>query len=614
MCGIVGASAQRDVEPILLEGLRRLEYRGYDSAGLALVHDGALDRTRAVGKVQALADRLDEAPRPGSLGIAHTRWATHGGVSEANAHPHVSTERVAVVHNGIIENFEPLRARLVDQGYEFTSQTDTEVIAHLVDSHLGTGTDLAGAVRATVNELHGAYALAVVCRDDPQTLVATRSGSPLVLGVGIGEHFVASDVAALLPVTRNFVYLEEGDLVIMSAERYDILDGEGQVVEREVKETGLSISATEKGDYRHFMLKEIYEQPRALAETWQGRISADDIFASSISAEAKTLLEGVEAIHIVACGTSHHAGLVARYWLESMARIPCNVELASEYRYRDPVVPKNCLFVTLSQSGETADTLAALRYAKSLGNGRDNNTGGYMATLAICNKPETSLTRESDLVLMTHAGPEIGVASTKAFTTQLLCLLLLTGMLERDSADRRALAQDVHRVAEAVEQVLELDDAIRKLAEEFVDKQHALFLGRGPMYPIAMEGALKLKEISYLHAEAYAAGELKHGPLALVDEKMPVIAVAPKNDWLEKVKSNLQEVRARGGKLYVFADAEAGLDTGPGITVLDMPHVDETLAPIAYTVPLQLLAYHVAVAKGTDVDQPRNLAKSVTVE
>jgi len=614
MCGIVGASAQRDVEPILLEGLRRLEYRGYDSAGLALVHDGALDRTRAVGKVQALADRLDEAPRPGSLGIAHTRWATHGGVSEANAHPHISTDRVAVVHNGIIENFEPLRARLVDQGYEFTSQTDTEVIAHLVDSHLGSGTDLAGAVRATVNELHGAYALAVVCRDDPQTLVATRSGSPLVLGVGIGEHFVASDVAALLPVTRNFVYLEEGDLVIMSAERYDILDGEGEVVEREVKETGLSISATEKGDYRHFMLKEIYEQPRALAETWQGRISADDIFASSISAEAKTLLEGVEAIHIVACGTSHHAGLVARYWLESMARIPCNVELASEYRYRDPVVPKNCLFVTLSQSGETADTLAALRYAKSLGNGRDNNTGGYMATLAICNKPETSLTRESDLVLMTHAGPEIGVASTKAFTTQLLCLLLLTGMLERDSVDRRALAQDIHRVAEAVEQVLELDDAIRKLAEEFVDKQHALFLGRGPMYPIAMEGALKLKEISYLHAEAYAAGELKHGPLALVDEKMPVIAVAPKNDWLEKVKSNLQEVRARGGKLYVFADAEAGLDTGPGITVLDMPHVDETLAPIAYTVPLQLLAYHVAVAKGTDVDQPRNLAKSVTVE
>lgn len=610
MCGIVGASAQRNVEPILLEGLRRLEYRGYDSAGMALVNDGALDRTRAVGKVQALADKLAEAPRPGVLGIAHTRWATHGGVSETNAHPHVSSSRIAVVHNGIIENFEPLRERLKQAGYEFTSQTDTEVVAHLVDSHLGESNDLAAAVRATVAELDGAYALAVVCRDDPHTLVATRSGSPLVLGVGIGEHFVASDVAALLPVTRDFVYLEEDDLVVLTHESYTIIDGSGAPVDRPVKESGLSLSATEKGEYRHFMLKEIYEQPRALAETWQGRVSADDIFASSISAEARELLDGVEYIHIVACGTSHHAGLVARYWLEAMARIPCNVELASEYRYRDPVVPRNCLFVTLSQSGETADTLAALRYAKSLGTG----DGGYLATLAICNKPESSLTRESDLVLMTHAGPEIGVASTKAFTTQLLCLLLLTGMLERKAEDRRALAEDIHQLATSVERVLELDDAIRHLAEEFVDKDHALFLGRGPMYPIAMEGALKLKEISYLHAEAYAAGELKHGPLALVDEKMPVIAIAPKNDWLEKVKSNLQEVRARGGKLYVFADAASGLDTGPGITVLDMPHVDETLAPIAYTVPLQLLAYHVAVAKGTDVDQPRNLAKSVTVE
>ncbi|ERJ18736.1 Glutamine--fructose-6-phosphate aminotransferase isomerizing protein [Salinisphaera shabanensis E1L3A] len=610
MCGIVGASAQRNVEPILLEGLRRLEYRGYDSAGMALVNDGALDRTRAVGKVQALADKLAEAPRPGVLGIAHTRWATHGGVSETNAHPHVSSSRIAVVHNGIIENFEPLRERLREAGYEFTSQTDTEVVAHLIDSHLGDSGDLATAVRTTVDELDGAYALAVVCRDDPHTLVATRSGSPLVLGVGIGEHFVASDVAALLPVTRDFIYLEEGDLVVLTHERYTIIDGSGAEVDRPVKESGLSLSATEKGSYRHFMLKEIYEQPRALAETWQGRVSADDIFASSISAEARELLDGVEYIHIVACGTSHHAGLVARYWLEAMARIPCNVELASEYRYRDPVVPKNCLFVTLSQSGETADTLAALRYAKSLGTG----DGGYLATLAICNKPESSLTRESDLVLMTHAGPEIGVASTKAFTTQLLCLLLLTGMLERSADDRRALAEEIHQLATSVERVLELDNAIRHLAEEFVDKDHALFLGRGPMYPIAMEGALKLKEISYLHAEAYAAGELKHGPLALVDEKMPVIAIAPKNDWLEKVKSNLQEVRARGGKLYVFADAASGLDTGPGITVLDMPHVDETLAPIAYTVPLQLLAYHVAVAKGTDVDQPRNLAKSVTVE
>ncbi|WP_348764791.1 glutamine--fructose-6-phosphate transaminase (isomerizing), partial [uncultured Salinisphaera sp.] len=513
MCGIVGASAQRNVEPILLEGLRRLEYRGYDSAGMALVNDGALDRTRAVGKVQALADKLAEAPRPGVLGIAHTRWATHGGVSETNAHPHVSSSRIAVVHNGIIENFEPLRERLKQAGYEFTSQTDTEVVAHLVDSHLGESNDLAAAVRATVAELDGAYALAVVCRDDPHTLVATRSGSPLVLGVGIGEHFVASDVAALLPVTRDFVYLEEDDLVVLTHESYTIIDGSGAPVDRPVKESGLSLSATEKGEYRHFMLKEIYEQPRALAETWQGRVSADDIFASSISAEARELLDGVEYIHIVACGTSHHAGLVARYWLEAMARIPCNVELASEYRYRDPVVPRNCLFVTLSQSGETADTLAALRYAKSLGTG----DGGYLATLAICNKPESSLTRESDLVLMTHAGPEIGVASTKAFTTQLLCLLLLTGMLERKAEDRRALAEDIHQLATSVERVLELDDAIRHLAEEFVDKDHALFLGRGPMYPIAMEGALKLKEISYLHAEAYAAGELKHGPLALVD-------------------------------------------------------------------------------------------------
>ncbi|GAB3673521.1 glutamine--fructose-6-phosphate transaminase (isomerizing) [Salinisphaera aquimarina] len=609
MCGIVGASAQRNVEPILLEGLRRLEYRGYDSAGMALVNGGVLDRTRAVGKVQALADKLEAEPRPGTLGVAHTRWATHGGVSEINAHPHTSADRVAVVHNGIIENFESLKQRLIEAGYAFTSQTDTEVVAHLIESYLDDSADLAEAVRRAVAELHGAYALAVVSRDDPQTLVATRSGSPLVLGVGIGEHFVASDVAALLPVTRNFVYLEEGDLVVITPDTFAITDLHGAPIERPVKESGLSISATEKGGYRHFMLKEIYEQPQALTDTWQGRLSVDDILASSIGTDAEALLSQVEAIHIVACGTSYHAGLVARYWLEAMARIPCNVELASEYRYRNPVVPKNCLFVTLSQSGETADTLAALRYAKDLPQGQ-----GYLATLAVCNKPESSLTRESDLVMMTRAGPEIGVASTKAFTTQLLCLLLLTGMLDRDAQKRGHLAADIRKIHTAVSQVLELDDAIRHLAEEFVDKQHALFLGRGPMYPIAMEGALKLKEISYLHAEAYAAGELKHGPLALVDENMPVIAVAPKNDWLEKVKSNLQEVSARGGKLYVFADADAGLNTGPGMTVLDMPHVDDTLAPIAYTVPLQLLAYHVAVAKGTDVDQPRNLAKSVTVE
>lgn len=609
MCGIVGASAQRNVEPILLEGLRRLEYRGYDSAGMALVHDGQLDRIRAVGKVQALADKLGSDPRPGTLGVAHTRWATHGGVSETNAHPHVSGERVAVVHNGIIENFESLKQRLSRDGYSFSSDTDTEVIAHLIDSRLTQGHDLTEAVRLTVAELHGAYALAVVCGDDPQTLVATRSGSPLVLGVGIGEHFVASDVAALLPVTRRFVYLEEGDLVTLTPYSFQITDVAGHPVERQIKESGLSASSSEKGSYRHFMLKEIHEQPRALADTWQGRLSSQDILASSIGVGAEAILDQVENIHIVACGTSYHAGLVARYWLEAMARIPCNVELASEYRYRAPVVPSNCLFVTLSQSGETADTLAALRYAKSLGHDQ-----GYLATLAICNKPETSLTRESDLIMMTRAGPEIGVASTKAFTTQLLCLLMLTGMLSTDARRRAELAAQVRRIDGVVSSFLELDGAICTLAEEFVDKQHALFLGRGPMYPIAMEGALKLKEISYLHAEAYAAGELKHGPLALVDENMPVVAVAPRNDWLEKVKSNLQEVRARGGRLFVFADANAGLDSGTGITVLDMPHVDEVLAPIAYTLPLQLLAYHVAVAKGTDVDQPRNLAKSVTVE
>ncbi|AWN15691.1 glutamine--fructose-6-phosphate transaminase (isomerizing) [Salinisphaera sp. LB1] len=608
MCGIVGASAQRDVAPILLEGLRRLEYRGYDSAGMALVDNGRIERTRAVGKVAALAQRLGQH-NPGMLGIAHTRWATHGGVNEINAHPHVSNDRIAVVHNGIIENHEALRARLRDAGYRFESETDTEVVAHLIDSYRQTSATLTEAVRRAVAELHGAYALAVVAIGDPDTLVATRRGSPLVLGVGIGEHFVASDVAALLPVTRRFVYLEEGDVVMLTPADFEVTDAQGQRLDRPVQESGLSVESTEKGGYRHFMLKEIHEQPRALAETWQGRLSDDGVLASSIGPEAASLFARVEAVHIVACGTSSHAGMVARYWIEAEARIPCSVELASEYRYRDPVVPRNCLFITLSQSGETADTLAALRYAKSLGAG-----AGYLATLAICNKPETSMTRESDLVMMTRAGPEIGVASTKAFTTQLMCLRMLTGLLGRGPERAKAMVDDIRGVEAAVTRVLELDTAISHLAEQFVDKQHALFLGRGPMYPIAMEGALKLKEISYLHAEAYAAGELKHGPLALVDEDMPVVAVAPNNEWLEKVKSNLQEVRARGGKLYVFADENSGLDTEPGITVLDMPHVPHILAPIAYTIPLQLLAYHVAVAKGTDVDQPRNLAKSVTVE
>ena len=609
MCGIVGASAQRDVSAILLEGLRRLEYRGYDSAGMALVDDGRLVRQRAVGKVAALAETMGETGLPGRLGIAHTRWATHGGVTEANAHPHASSDRVAVVHNGIIENHDTLRARLIEAGYTFTSETDTEVIAHLIAFYREQCDDLAAAVRTAAAELHGAYALAVVAIDDPDTLVATRRGSPLVLGVGIGEHFVASDLAALLPVTRRFVYLEDGDIAVLRPKAFSLTDIEGQPVDRPVQESELSLEATEKAGYRHFMLKEIYEQARVLTETWQGRLGDTGPLAAAIGPEAEALLARVKSVHIVACGTSYHAGCVARYWIEARAGIPCNVELASEFRYRNPVVRDDCLFVTLSQSGETADTLAALRYAKSLPSGAN-----YLASLAICNKPETSLTRESDLVLMTRAGPEIGVASTKAFTTQLVCLAMLSGMLAQPNAAAEVVARELQLMGSSIDAALGLDSAIAELAAAFVDKHHALFLGRGPMYPIAMEGALKLKEISYLHAEAYAAGELKHGPLALVDDDMPVVAIAPTDDWLEKVKSNLQEVRARGGQLFVLADESSGLVSGEGLTVIDMPHVPESIAPIVYTVPLQLLAYHVAVAKGTDVDQPRNLAKSVTVE
>ncbi|MES1943984.1 glucosamine--fructose-6-phosphate aminotransferase [Salinisphaera sp. PC39] len=607
MCGIVGATAQRNVVPILMEGLRRLEYRGYDSAGISVVDAaGALGRARTVGKVRQLEEALERQPLAGNLGIAHTRWATHGGVAENNAHPHLSGDALAVVHNGIIENHESLRRRLEDSGFTFASDTDTETIAHLVALHRRQHPDLADAVRAALAELEGAYAIAVISPDEPGRLVAARRGSPLVVGVGIGEHFVASDAAALLPVTRRFVYLEEGDIADLTAERLAVTDHDGAAVDRPVKESSLSADAADKGGYRHFMLKEIFEQPSALTDTWQGRLGEHGALAASIGPGAEDLFARVKAVHIVACGTSHHAGLVARYWLESVARVPCNVELASEYRYRNPVVPEDCLFVTLSQSGETADTLAALRYAKGL---------GYIGSLSICNVPESSLVRESDLTLMTHAGPEIGVASTKAFTTQLLALLLVTAILARARGrDEPALNEQIRGIAGRVEDVLLMDDSIRALADRFVDKHHALFLGRGPMYPVAMEGALKLKEISYIHAEAYAAGELKHGPLALVDEDMPVIAVAPSNDWLEKVKSNLQEVRARGGQLYVFADRDAGFEDDDGITVLEMPHAADLVAPIVYTVPLQLLAYHVAVAKGTDVDQPRNLAKSVTVE
>jgi len=610
MCGIVGATAERDVAPILMEGLRRLEYRGYDSAGIAVIDSaGVLQSERAVGKVADLDAALGDREIVGACGVAHTRWATHGGVSEANAHPHRSGDHVAVVHNGIIENHEGLRDRLEAEGFTFASETDTEAIAHLVERNRRGGKDLLSAVQATIAELEGAYAIAVVSADEPGRMVAARRGSPLVLGVGIGEHFVASDAAALLPVTRQFVYLEEGDVVDVRQNTFTVYGTDGAPVDRPVKESSLSADAVDKGGYRHFMLKEIFEQPSALTDTWHGRLSDSGVLSASIGPNAEALLRDVRAVHIVACGTSSHAGMVARYWIESLARIPCSVELASEYRYRNPVVPEGALFVTLSQSGETADTLAALRYAKGL---------GYLASLAICNVPESSLVRESDLTFMTRAGPEIGVASTKAFTTQLLSLLLVTGMLAREhnpgSDCESGLVDLVRGVAGRVEDVLLMDESIKQLADHFVDKHHALFLGRGPMYPVAMEGALKLKEISYIHAEAYAAGELKHGPLALVDEDMPVVAVAPNNDWLEKVKSNLQEVRARGGELYVFADRNAGLESDEGITVLDMPHAEDLVAPIVYTVPLQLLSYHVAVAKGTDVDQPRNLAKSVTVE
>jgi len=609
MCGIVGATAKRDVEPILLEGLRRLEYRGYDSAGISLVHDGKLRSMRAVGKVEALAERLTAGEWPGALGIAHTRWATHGGVSETNAHPHVSNGRVAVVHNGIIENYAELARDVEASGYTLTSETDTEVFAHLIDRELETHGDLTAAVRRVVANLRGAYALAVVSSVAPETLVVARQGSPLVVGVGIGENFAASDIEALLPVTRRFIYLEEGDIAELTADTRTITDIDGVPVAREVKESALAIEATEKNGYRHFMRKEIFEQPDAIAATLADRASRDGFVADSFGPEGRTFLDTVRSVQIVACGTSYHAGLVAGHAIESHARMPVRVDLASEFRYRPSIVAPGTLLVTLSQSGETADTLAALRYAKSL-----PAESGYCATLAICNKPETSLTRESDFVMLTHAGPEIGVASTKAFTTQCVCLLTLAGLLAGPGAIANALVDDLRGLQSAVRGVLASEDNVAELAGRFAEHAHALFLGRGSMVPIAMEGALKLKEISYIHAEAYAAGELKHGPLALVDEDMPVVAVAPNNELLAKLQSNLAEVRARHGRLYVFADAETGIESDDTTTVIELPHVAASIAPIVYTVPLQLLAYHVALARGTDVDQPRNLAKSVTVE
>jgi len=610
MCGIVGAVSQRDVEGILLEGLRRLEYRGYDSAGLATLNgEGNIHRARELGKVAALADSIAAQPSPGPIGIAHTRWATHGEPSRINAHPHMSGERLAIVHNGIIENYQELREALRAEGYEFTSQTDTEVVAHLIEKQYRNEQDLFKAVRAAISQLRGAFALAVLHADEPDHLVVCREGSPLVIGVGIGENFIASDQLALLPVTDRFMFLEEGDIADVRRDRIDIVDRDGQTAEREVTRFEHGHDAADKGEYRHYMLKEIHEQPAVIKATMEGRLTDSHVLEQALGTDAGKLLENVRHVQIIACGTSYHAGMVARYWIEELAGVPCSVEVASEFRYRKHVIQPDTLFLCISQSGETADTLAALRQAKK---------AGFRAALAICNVPGSSLVRESDLVIMTQAGPEIGVASTKAFTTQLTALLIFTLALARHnglSEEKEAeIVQALKLVPGQVADVLALDDAIAELSEAFVDKHHSLFLGRGSQFPVALEGALKLKEISYIHAEAYPAGELKHGPLALVDSEMPVVTVAPNNDLVEKLKSNLEEVRARGGELFVFADREADVKSEDGIHVMQIPSVHPITAPIVFTVPLQLLSYHVAVLKGTDVDQPRNLAKSVTVE
>ncbi|WAG05964.1 glutamine--fructose-6-phosphate transaminase (isomerizing) [Aeromonas jandaei] len=610
MCGIVGAVAQRDVAEILVEGLRRLEYRGYDSAGVAVFSASQpLQRVRRLGKVAELAKALDEQSVHGGTGIAHTRWATHGEPSERNAHPHVS-DHIVVVHNGIIENHEELREELKALGYVFSSDTDTEVIAHLVHHELKSAGSLLAAMQTAVKQLRGAYGTVVMDSRDDSRVVVARSGSPLVIGRGIGENFIASDQLALLPVTRRFIFLEEGDVAEVTRRDVHIFDVSGNPVEREEKESDISHDAGDKGEYRHYMLKEIHEQPKAITNTLEGRLGSDHVVVESFGNGARAIFEKVEHVQIVACGTSYHSGMVARYWFEEIAGVSCDVEIASEFRYRKSVVRPNSLLITLSQSGETADTLAALRLAKE---------SGYMSSLAICNVPGSSLVRESALAFMTRAGAEIGVASTKAFTTQLAGLLMLVASVGHcrgnlSEAAEAELVKALHALPQRIKESLALAKQIETLAEEFADKQHSLFLGRGSQYPIAMEGALKLKEISYIHAEAYAAGELKHGPLALIDAEMPIIVVAPNNDLLEKLKSNVEEVRARGGILYVFADADTGFKSDETMRVMNLNHVEEVIAPIVYTVPLQLLSYHVALIKGTDVDQPRNLAKSVTVE
>ena len=610
MCGIVGAISNRNVDNILMEGLRRLEYRGYDSAGIAIIENKQINRIRRAGKVKKLQDALDQNVLSGKTGISHTRWATHGIPSENNAHPHLSDPDFALVHNGIIENYNDIKNNLIDRGYKFTSDTDTEAVVHLIHSHFDIQKNLLMAVKATIQELEGAYALAVISAHEPEKIVVARSGCPVVIGIGENENFIASDVAALLMETNEFMFLEEGDVAVVEKENITVIDAEDNEVKRKVTKSRLSSDAAEKGKFEHFMLKEIYEQSRAIANTLDQRISDGKVLQNSFGPQAEEVFNQVEAIHIVACGTSFHAGLIAKYWIESMCRIPCRVEIASEYRYRNPVVIKNTLFVVISQSGETADTLAALRAAKE---------AEYISTLTICNVPESTMVRESDLVMLTKAGPEIGVASTKAFTTQLSALSLLTIVIGRrfglDEEKEKDMVNQLLELPTLIDQILVLDEDIKELAKNFADKHHALFLGRGVQNPVAMEGALKLKEISYIHAEAYAAGELKHGPLALVDEDMPVVVVAPYDLLLEKLRSNLQEVKARGGELYVFSDPRIKFVNDEVTHSMLMPiAIKDFQGPILYSIPLQLLAYHVAVIKGTDIDQPRNLAKSVTVE
>ena len=609
MCGIVGAISKRNVSHILLEGLKRLEYRGYDSAGMAVLNKGLLERIRRPGKVAELGQALKVSKLDGGVGIAHTRWATHGIPSEYNAHPHICNGRVAIVHNGIIENYQELRDIQAKAGFKFTSDTDTEVIAHQIVLYLDQGNSLFQAVQKTVADLKGAYALGVIDRTNENTMIAARKGSPLVIGLGEDENFIASDVQALLKETQKFIYLENGDIAEITCDKISIFDQQGEFVEREIKSSSLSSSATDKGEYPHFMLKEIYEQPQAIADTLEGRILNGKVLDEILGPDAKTILDKTQSVQIIACGTSYHAGLVAKYWFEEIAGLHCHVEVASEFRYRKHVVRPGTLFVTISQSGETADSLAALQQASS---------ENYVGSLVICNVPESSLVRESDLSLMTHAGPEIGVASTKAFTTQLVALMMLVILVGRRNGlhpeMEKILVEQLLNLPVRVIKALALDESIKELANFYKDKNHALFLGRGSHHPIAMEGALKLKEISYIHAEAYPAGELKHGPIALVDSDMPVITVAPNNELLEKLKSNLEEVRARGGELHVFADVGCAFSENEQMQLLEVDAPENAVAPIIFTIPLQLLAYHVAVLKGTDVDQPRNLAKSVTVE